>query len=182
MQELCERWSAGDDLAGEALFREARPVLESFLFSKVLEADIVQRVFMVLFEVRARFHVDAPPALRVAMFPAYMFGVARKKVLEYIRVRRHSAQFDPAEVSLAAAHPSLSGQVSARRHLEHLHTTLHQLPLDQQIAFELREFQELSYPEIAAALEIPEGTAKSRVRLARKVLSEDFGIKFRRPE
>lgn len=181
---LCERWSGGDDRVSDELFRHLRPPLESFLSSKVLEADLddlVQKTLIVVLTARPRFHPDAPPERRiVAGVRAFMFGVARKVILAYIRERRAGAAFEPLEVSLASADPSLSRQVAARRHLQILHRALQELPLEQQIAFELREFQGLIYPEIAAALEIAEGTAKSRVRLARAQLTEKFGIKFTR--
>ena len=42
------------------------------------------------------------------------------------------------------------------------------LPEDQRAALVLREFQQLSYEEIANALQQPEGTIKSRINRARE--------------
>ena len=45
---------------------------------------------------------------------------------------------------------------------------MEQLPEDQRAALVLREFQQLSYEEIANALQQPEGTIKSRINRARE--------------
>ena len=46
-----------------------------------------------------------------------------------------------------------------------------QLPEKQQIVFQLREVEEMSYEEIAAALECPIGTVRSRIFRAREAIS-----------
>ena len=49
---------------------------------------------------------------------------------------------------------------------------LQSLPVDLQIALELRFWQELSGPDLALVLEIPEGTVRSRLRRALEALRE----------
>ena len=49
-----------------------------------------------------------------------------------------------------------------------LQQAMEQLPEDQRAALVLREFQQLSYEEIANALQQPEGTIKSRINRARE--------------
>ncbi len=61
---------------------------------------------------------------------------------------------------------------------EELSTTIqekvNQLPTEQKIVFVLREFQELSYLEIATILDISMGTVKSRLSRARQTLRRDL--------
>ncbi|MFP4662629.1 MAG: RNA polymerase sigma factor [Halanaerobiales bacterium] len=49
-----------------------------------------------------------------------------------------------------------------------------QLPGEQKIVFVLREFENLSYQEIADVLDISLGTVKSRLSRARRALRKDF--------
>jgi len=51
---------------------------------------------------------------------------------------------------------------------------VNQLPTEQKMVFVLREFQDLSYQEIADILDISIGTVKSRLSRARKALREDL--------
>ena len=51
---------------------------------------------------------------------------------------------------------------------------LNGLPLDLQIALELYYWEELSVVEVAAVLEVPEGTVKSRLHRARQLLREQL--------
>ena len=51
---------------------------------------------------------------------------------------------------------------------------VNQLPTEQRMVFVLREFQDLSYQEIADILDISMGTVKSRLSRARKALREDL--------
>ena len=46
------------------------------------------------------------------------------------------------------------------------------LPPAARVALVLREYEQMSYKEIAAALEIPMGTVMSRLNYARRVLGE----------
>jgi RNA polymerase sigma-70 factor (ECF subfamily) len=49
---------------------------------------------------------------------------------------------------------------------DQLATALHALPPDQRRAVELAYYDGLTYKQVASVLGIPEGTAKSRLRLA----------------
>ena len=55
-----------------------------------------------------------------------------------------------------------------------LDTALGQLPVEFREALVLRELEDLSYKEIAAAMDIPIGTVMSRIARARRLLHETF--------
>jgi len=74
------------------------------------------------------------------------------------------------EPDAAAPDPRASAQ---RRELdETLQRCLDELPEACRMAFVLRVFENLSYDEIATAMACPEGTVKSRINQARRVLRE----------
>jgi RNA polymerase sigma-70 factor (ECF subfamily) len=68
--------------------------------------------------------------------------------------------------------------VTQKRAREMLDDILSRLPDDLRFVFTLFEFEDLTVPEIAQMLEIPVGTAASRLRRAR----EHFKVELRRIE
>lgn len=71
-----------------------------------------------------------------------------------------------AEVADAA--PSADEQIDRHRAREVLETVLLDLPMDLRTVFVLCELEELTVPTLAALLDIPVGTAASRLRRARE--------------
>lgn len=56
-----------------------------------------------------------------------------------------------------------------------IRAAIHSLPPHYRVVIELRHFQEMSYDEIAAALDIPLSDVKSRLFRARRILAEKLG-------
>lgn len=70
--------------------------------------------------------------------------------------------------------PGESPEELAERHdrLQHITALVAELPADHRAVLVLREIEELSYDEIALALDIPLGTVKSRLKYARDKLRQ----------
>lgn len=98
----------------------------------------------------------------------YLWGIARKKVLQALRRRRPTEQFDSTQVSIADLGTSQSARLD-RRNL--LLNALRTLPLDHQVAFELRHAEEMSLQEVADTLEVSLATAKRYLQSAREQLA-----------
>ncbi len=49
------------------------------------------------------------------------------------------------------------------------------IPIESQVMLELHYWEELTVAQIAAIIEIPVGTAKTRIRRARQLLREQIG-------
>jgi RNA polymerase sigma-70 factor (ECF subfamily) len=162
-EELFRAWQTGDRRAGEVLFERHYDALDRFFINKVGDraGDLVQRTFVACIEAAARFRGDSS-------FRTFMFAIARNQLLKHLRDHgRERDRLDPAVTSICDLDPSPS-VVAARREQERLLlAALRRLPLDEQIALELHYWEQLSATEIAAVLEIPVGTAKSRLRRAR---------------
>jgi RNA polymerase sigma-70 factor (ECF subfamily) len=79
----------------------------------------------------------------------------------------------------AAAEPATTGFSPLERDARALITALERLDADKRAILALRHLEGRGIPEIAAILDIPEGTAKSRLFVARKalqaILAEDSG-------
>lgn len=164
--ELLQAWRGGDQRAGNTLLRRYFDSLYRFFAAKVEDEveDLIQRTFLALVR-----HRDA--IREAASFRAYMFTVARREFYRYLRTRRRRRDpLDFGTVSLADLGTSPSAVVARRNDRALLLDALRRIPVQLQIALELHYWEDMSTAEIAAALEIPHGTAKSTLRRAREHL------------
>ena len=166
--ELLAAWRAGDATAGQRLFDRYFDPLYRFFRHRTRDGaqDLVQRTFLACLEGLETFRGEGS-------FRGWLYGIARKQLLRHWRERRREERLDFGSVSLADLEtPSrvLGGAEEQRLLLE----ALRRLPLDLQIAVGLHYWERLSGPEIAQALEIPQGTVRSRLRRARERLREQL--------
>lgn len=168
--ELLDAWKAGDAGAGERLFRRHFEAIAVFFRNKVSSdlEDLVQQTFLGCLEGRERFRGDAS-------FRGYLFGVAHRVFGTYLRRKyRERPRVDLDQVSLHDLDPSPSLMVARRREVQLLLTALRQLPIAYQVVIELYFWEEMTAAAIAEALEIPLGTAQTRLRRARELLAERY--------
>jgi RNA polymerase sigma-70 factor (ECF subfamily) len=157
--ELLTAWRAGDALCGERLFDRHFRVLNRFFRSKVAAEtdDLVQRTFLACVEGRDRIRDDTH-------FRAYMFGAARRILYRELRGRLGDAVADLSVASIHDLHPGLETGLLGQEDERVLLGALRRIPVDYQVALELRFWQDLTGPELALALGIPEGTVRTRIR------------------
>lgn len=168
--ELLEAWAAGDREAGEALFaRHFEPVVR-FFQNKIDRDhdDLIQKTFLGCLEGRARFRGEGS-------FRAFLFGVARNVLGKHLRGRyREAAKLDFAHVSVAELHESPSQLVVEDQQQLLMLNALRRIPLDHQIVLELYYWEGMTAPEVGQMLEIPPGTAKTRLRRAKQLLAAEL--------
>lgn len=164
---LVERIRAGDDQALAAVYDQhgglvyglARRVARD----EQLARDVTQEVFAYLWEMPHR--VD----LSRGSLRTYLALLAHRRAVD--EVRRHEARFR-AEAASALAEPEdgpEAGVIDAATRTwrkKHLTALLGMLPAEQRTAVQLAYYDGLTYVQVAQALGIPEGTAKSRLRSA----------------
>ncbi len=168
--ELLTAWSTGDRDAGNALVERHFSSVYRFVRSKLDTGvdDCVQQIFLAL--------VEHAGSLRDAeSFKAFLFGIARRQLLLDWRRRRAADKVfapDVASVrSLAAALDTSPSRAVARLgDRERVLEAMRALPIDFQIVVELHYWEEMGVREIAAVVEIPAGTVKSRLSRARAQL------------
>lgn len=165
--DLLDAWHAGDADAGSVLFDRHFDAIHRFFSTKVphLADDLVQHTFAAC--LRAR------PQLRGrASFRTYLFTVARNALYNAITRRRETAELDPSASCCVDLDPSPSVVLAHRQQHRLLLEGLRRLPIDLQIALELHYFEDLTGPELAAILGVPEGTVRGRLRRGRELLRE----------
>lgn len=156
--ELLDRWRSGDAEAGNELFERHFESVHRFFVNKapVDAADLVQRTFLACVEARDRFREESS-------FRTFLFAIAHHELLAYWR-KRARVELDPSISSLHDLDPSPSTLLARMAEERHLLEALRSIPIELQIALELFYWEGLSGPELAAVLEVPEGTVRSRLR------------------
>ncbi|HVZ35507.1 MAG TPA: sigma-70 family RNA polymerase sigma factor [Polyangiaceae bacterium] len=168
--DLLDAWGNGDLNAGGVLFERHFRTLYRFLRTKVeagLE-DLLQQIWLACVEGRARFR-------REASFRTYLLRVARFQLYAHYRARnREPSQIDFTLTSVADLDASPSQLLARRQDERLLLEALKRVPLDHQIALELRFWEDLSGPEMAEVLGIPEPAVRSRIRRATERLKQEL--------
>jgi RNA polymerase sigma factor (sigma-70 family) len=167
---LAARLSAGDESAlGEVYDR-----FSSFVFGlalrvigdRVLAEDVSQEVFVGLWNQPERFD-PARGSMR-----AYLGTLTHRRAVDLVRRegarrrREASSTREPVE-AVTVADAVLAGVAA-----DTVRAAVATLPPPQRQAIELAYFHGHTYRQVAEALGIPEGTAKSRLRLALARIAE----------
>ncbi|HET6202739.1 MAG TPA: sigma-70 family RNA polymerase sigma factor [Planctomycetota bacterium] len=164
-EELVRRYRTGDASAFDALVdRYARGALRfaaHFLGEAHEAEDVAQECFLKLFTV-ARNGVYDPQRGRFAPF---FFRMLRNLSLDRLRARRPSGPLsqDPAGEEPDGATLAERGETCAR-----VREIVERLPANERAAIALREFEGLSYREIAEALGASLESVKTWIFRARR--------------
>lgn len=171
--ELLHAWRAGNASAGNLLARRHQPGLRRMFSARVASQDVeelVQQTWLAMTQATDRLEAGGHEALH--SFRAYLFGVARNILVMHYRRRQRAVAFDPEVDRLGAHEPSPSGLLSMQRKARWVQDAMQTLPDDLQRLTEGRYVEDMSSPELAVAFGIPEGTVRSRLFRARRLLDE----------
>lgn len=126
--------------------------------------DVVQEVFIVI---HSKLHtVRQPESLR-----SWIYGIVRRTVKSHRRAgqrRQSELSMPPEQSTVSARQRNPLELIEQTSQLELLSTLLSGLTEAKREVFILAEIEEMTMPEIAAALDIPVNTAYSRLRHARQ--------------
>jgi len=98
-------------------------------------------------------------------------NVARTHLKKGGRVSSRISDLDPLRVG---QNMNLDGRLVAAEQLQHVHRAVRKLPAKQRAALLMRKYQELSYSQIANALDMSEASARANVYQALKKLRKQF--------
>jgi RNA polymerase sigma-70 factor, ECF subfamily len=163
---LAARLAAGDDGALAEIFGRLAPVVYGgalgVLGDGTAAQDVVQDVFVELWTHPDRYD-PAAGTLRT-----YLTLLARHRAVDLVRseVRRVARQERTCRLVLTEPLRSASDEVVAAEAATVVRTAVRLLPDSQRRVVELAYFGGLTCREVADTVGIPEGTAKSRLRLA----------------
>ena len=170
--ELMERVSSKDDdrAYGELYHRHARRLM-GFLFRQMngdeaLAADLTQDVFMRVWTARARFIGSN--------FRIWLLTIAYNLVKSHYRHSEHQRQYElfTKQTAEEVANSSIIDQMDNDAFDRALRQLLEKMPPESRLLFSFRFEEELTVPEIAVLMELPEGTIKSRLHILTQTLRQ----------
>jgi RNA polymerase sigma-70 factor (ECF subfamily) len=158
---LVVRCQVGDRCAFAELVAQCQPRLRAFL-GKILGQshqldDVAQEVWIDVFK-------DLKRLSNPGAFLPWMYRIARNRAFRMLRRRTHpTVSIDETEAKPQAAdEPDFTSE-----DVRALHLALDQLIPEHREVLLLRFIEDMSYDDIAAVVEVPLGTVRSRVHNAK---------------
>ncbi len=105
-----------------------------------------------------------------AAFPAWAFRIVTRRAADAIRKKQRQRKVDEAYTNEHTGRVAEASDLEMNAERGALQAAMASLPPDQRAAVALFYLQDLSVAEIAAALEAPSGTVKTRLMHARRKL------------
>ena len=180
-RELVRRVQSGDPHAFDLLFLRHRHKIHGLVRRFVRREgeidDVVQDTFIKAYRALPRFRLDSA-------FYTWLYRIAINTAKNYVTAekrRLNILQSDADGMELAEETGSPSELAEPER--EHLaseieaavHRALDALPDDLRDAVTFREFDGLSYEQIAVIMDCPVGTVRSRIFRAREAIDKRIG-------
>ena len=175
LKALIERMAQRDMAAFEAFYRTLEKPLFRFLASRLNDpfacADLLHEVFLDVWNGAGRFEGRST-------VKSWVFGIAYRKVMDHFRKQgRFTTDADMPEQEDDSSDALTC--LAAAEDAAHLHACLGGLKPDHRAAIELTFFQDMGYRDIAEVLDVAEGTVKTRVFHAKKLLMHCLEGRFR---
>lgn len=168
-EELLGRIAAGSQSALSDFYRRYQGRVYSYALQRLGNqadaAEVLNEVMLEVWRGAKRFEARAKAT-------TWLLGIAHHKSIDLLRKRgRHQVDSLDFEIDDERPDPDPGpAAVAGAQEGSQVRICLDQLPDAQRHVVYLTFFEELSYPEIARILEIPEGTVKTRMFHARKLL------------
>ncbi|MEA3308068.1 MAG: RNA polymerase sigma factor [Chloroflexota bacterium] len=174
--ELLALSNRGDADAFELLYQRHHRALYNYLLRLIhrptVAEELLQEVFLAAWKAAARFRGEAK-------VKNWLFRIAHHRAVSWLR--RNREEFTPnGEIPDKLVNPRSEKQVETSWRIEQLHIALDKLSPTHRAVLELAFFHEMNYAEIAAIMDCPVGTVKSRMSYARRNLSahlKGLGVK-----
>lgn len=170
--ELMQRVSCkDDDRAFDLLYRRHARRLMGFFFrqldrNEAVAADFTQDAFMRIWTARNKFVGTN--------FRTWLFTIAFNLIKNHIRHSVHQKQYE----QFVAKHQAVTEDSKVVESMDNeafdraLRQELERMSPDSRLLFSLRFEEELSVPQIAEVMAIPEGTVKSRLHTLTQTLKK----------
>lgn len=177
-QQLVERVQRGDKRAFDLLVLKYQHKILGLVMRFVHDSheaqDVAQEAFIKAYRALANFRGDSAFytwLYRIAINTAKNYLVARGRRPPEVDVDAEEAEFYEGEHALkdleSPERSMLRDEIEAT-----VHKVLQGLPEDLRTALTLREFEGLSYEDIASVMQCPVGTVRSRIFRGREAIDK----------
>ena len=173
-KDILEKLNNNDERAIELLFERFFDYLCAVVYRVIHDyeaaRDVVQDIFLDLWKKRQTITVET--ALR-----PYLRRAAVNRALNYIK-RRKIITNDDEDAALDLPSNSISGQADMERaELEtRIYSVIESLPPKCKLVFGMSRFENMSYQEIADALDISVKTVENQISKALKILRSEIYV------
>ncbi len=177
-QQLVERAQSGDKHAFELLVakyqRRLGRLISRFVRDAAEAEDVTQDAFIKAYRALPAFRGDSAFytwLYRIGINTAknHLLALGRRAPTNTHFDSEESEEFEDASLLHEVATPE--NELMSKQVIEVVNTSLQQLPDDLRMALTLREIEGLSYEEIAAVMNCPVGTVRSRIFRAREAVA-----------
>lgn len=134
-------------------------------------ADVSQEVFIKVMRSLHRFENRYP-------FTTWLYRITENAIIDHIRRRSHHRDLivsnrteDGGEIEFPTTQYDPENNYRLTELQENITSALERLPAIQRQALEMKEFEGLTYGEIAEVVQCPKETVKSRIYRARVILN-----------
>jgi RNA polymerase sigma-70 factor (ECF subfamily) len=175
--EVARRLRARDRSAVDEVFDLHRHRLNGIARRMGLDGaadDVVQETFILLWEHPDRFDPER------GTLSSYLTATSRSRALDLLRrdgARR--AREDRVAAGSSTTYTHVEDDGFRRSLRERLERALAELPDRQRDPIALAYFADLTYEEVAAVLDRPVGTVKSRIRSGLRTMGDTIGMEWR---
>ena len=177
-KELVQRVQQGDKSAYDLLVIKYQhkivQLVNRFVKDPSEAQDVAQEAFIKAYRALGNFRGDSA-------FYTWLYRIAINTAKNYLvsRARRYSDyEVDVQDAEQVENAPQLKGMdtpdnvLMNEQIVEAIKSAIEKLPEEMRTAIMLREFEGLSYEEIAQAMECPVGTVRSRIFRAREAIDK----------
>jgi RNA polymerase sigma-70 factor, ECF subfamily len=113
-----------------------------------------------------------------ASFRSWLYRIAVNTAIDMLRKEKRILPGAVEDLNLRDSNPGPEALAASSERAETIQKAVLALPEAGRIVLVLKEYEGLSYQEIAEALDIPVGTVMSRLNYARKLLRERLEVQL----
>ena len=159
------RCARGDQAAFAELYDRVAPriygLVRKVVRNPAISEEVTQEVFLEIWRLSARFDPDRGSAV------GWMLAIAHRRAIDRVRSEEAAGRRDTTYATSAGAgtpHDQTSDRVEQSLDQHRVRTALASLTDTQRRSIELAYYGGYTHTEVAALLDIPLGTAKTRIR------------------
>ena len=167
-EQLMAQAAAGSDTAFEELYRRYARRLKGFFFMQLggdeeLAADATHDVFLRAYEARSRYREGSNVS-------TWLFTIAYNICKNHYRSNAYEAELLASLDAEPFSDQQIEVELDAAQLDEALERVLSELPPPLHQIFSLHYQEELTVPQVAEIVGIPEGTVKSRLHKTMNII------------
>ena len=171
-EQLMSRVAAGSDAAFEELYRRYARRLKGFFFMQLggdeeMAADATHDVFLRAYEARTRYREGSNVS-------TWIFTIAYNICRNHYRTNAYEAQLLANLDAEPLSDQQIEVELDAAVLDEALQQVLSELPAPLHQLFSLHYQEELTIPQVAEIVGIPEGTVKSRLHKTMNIIRKNL--------